>query len=133
MKFHLVILSIVCLMFFACKKERTCSCKVNTSGIRTTHSKSDAVSATINIGLPIPVPIPPVELIPAKDTTFIAPYNYTDENKKNYDKVSNGTMKKICQSAYEEDYTNNYSTVSPGTSTVTVSEAGTKKYTCEIK
>ena len=128
MKFHLVILSIVCLVVFACKKERTCICNVDTSGIRTTHSKSDAVSATISIGLPIP--IPPVELVPAKDTTFITPYNYSDENKKNYDNIANGAMKKICQSNYEEDYTSKYSTVSPGTSTVTVSEVGTKKYTC---
>ena len=133
MKFHLVILSIICLTIGACKKkeDRTCTCAVNTSGDRTTRSQSAGVSFTLNLGLPIP--IPPVEITPAKDTTIVSPFSYSDTQKTIYEDQTTSDIEKVCPISREETYSNDYKTVVPGSSTVTVSESGTKKYSCEIK
>ncbi|WP_317899617.1 hypothetical protein [Aurantibacillus circumpalustris] len=133
MKFHLVILSIVCLTIGSCKKkeDRTCTCAINTSGNRTTHSQSAGVSFTLNLG--IPIPIPPVEITPAKDTTVVTPFTYSDTQKTIYQQLTESEIEKVCPTSQEETYSNGYTTVVPGSSTVTVSESGTKKSTCQIE
>lgn len=131
MKNFFIIAIFSCLIFTGCKKDRVCSCSVETFGTKTTRSQSAGVTFTINLG--IPLPIPPIELSPAKDTTIVAPFIYLNSLKTNYTKVSKGAMKKNCPTSFEENFTDASTTIIPGTSTITINETGVKSYKCEIE
>ncbi len=126
MKFYLFVLSLVCLGFMSCKKDRTCNCTVITEGFKVTHSKT--AGNVINIP-----PLPPIEITPATDTTFTSPYSYSTTRKTNYNNVSKNTMNKNCATGFEEGFNDNSTNVTPGTSTVTITDSGKKKYTCKVE
>jgi len=126
MKFYFFVLSLVCLGFMSCRKDRTCNCSVTTEGATITHSQTAA--NVINIP-----PLPPVEITPATDTTVISPYNYNTTRKTQYKEVSKNTMNKNCPESFEEGFSDNSTNVTPGTSTITVTDTGKKKYTCKVE
>lgn len=124
---------VLAVFFISCKKERACNCEVTKTGTSTTRCQTAGITFSLNLGLPLPVPIPPIVVSPAKDTTIVTSFSYKNPQKLNYENVSKRTLKKICQSAFEEEYSDQSSSVIPGTSTVTTTEAGKKAYSCEIE
>jgi len=127
MKAKLAILFILSLLGSSCKKERTCNCTISESGNRTTHSKTAGTSISIIPG------IPPIELSPAKDTTFVSPYMYNNTAVAKYDKVSKGAMRKNCAANYEESVNEQEVNIVPGSSTITITQSGIKTYSCKIE
>lgn len=129
MKSYPIFISLLALLFIACKKERTCSCTVTTSGTITTHSQSAGITFSVNIG----IPIPPIEITTARDTTYTQSYGYVNTSKENYEKISKRAMKRNCPRTYEESFQDGGITIIPGTSTVTTSESGKREYACKIE
>ena len=124
MKFYLGVLIVFSLS--ACKKDRTCSCSIVTTGTTTTHSQT--AGNTVDIS-----PLPPIVIVAPTDTTFSTPFTYISSSKYNYDKVSKKTMRKNCASSSEENLMDGSTLVSPGTSTVTTTRKEKKVYTCTIE
>jgi len=104
-------------VFFACKKDRTCSCTVTDSGKSTTTAQFVA-----NIG-PIPVVL--------FDTSFTTSFSETDSRDIVYKKIKKGDAKKNCIS-YSEPYKENTYNSVPNFSLVTTRE-GTRTYDCKLK
>jgi hypothetical protein len=132
MKFYFSFICLLAIVFISCgKKDRVCSCTVATSGTITTHSQSSAITYSLNLGLPLP--IPPLEITQAKDTTIVTPVSYADTRTVNYAKISKRNMETNCPKTFEETYHDGSTTIIPGSSTVTATEAGKKTYMCEIE
>ncbi len=126
----------IALVLLSCKKERTCSCDVTTSGNVTSNAKSAGLSFTLSasqLGLPFPVNIPPIVIIASKDTTFVTPYNYGSTSKETYDKISTRSLKGSCPSSTEESINNASTQMVPGSHTVTSTNVGSRKSTCKIE
>lgn len=131
---HLSIASLVlAILFISCKKDRVCSCDVSTLGTRTIASRSASVTYSLNLPLPIPIPIPPLELIQGRDTTITSSFSYSNPKETTYDKVSKKMANAVCPATSEESYNDNYTTIIPGSATITVTENGRKTYTCKIE
>lgn len=122
----------VMILFAACKKERTCTCEITTSGNVSSHAVSNGLSFSIgNIGLPIP--IPPITIVAAKDTNFVTPYSYSSTSKETYDKISKRSIKGTCPSATEESINSTSTDIMPGSYTVTSTNVGTRTGKCSIE
>lgn len=126
MKFYVFALSIFCLTVVSCKKDRTCNCTVITSGVKTTHNQT--AGNTINIP-----PLPPVVIVPATDTTYSNSYSTSSRQITSYNKVSKKSMNTSCAASFEETTGDVSLILTPGTSTVTTTDAGLRKYTCKIE
>jgi hypothetical protein len=131
MKRSFFLIALLLFVISSCKKERTCSCRIESRGTKTVHNQSASVTVTLNL---IPgIPIPPVELVPAKDETSSNDYFFITTEKTSYDKIKKGVMKKLCQPDFSEDVFDSDVNVIPGTSTVTTTDQGKKNYTCKIE
>ncbi|PBQ32544.1 hypothetical protein CNR22_12435 [Sphingobacteriaceae bacterium] len=126
MKYYFRIATLLCLSLSACKKDRTCSCSITSTGSTITHSQT--AGNVINIP-----PLPPVVIVAATDTTFTTPFVYYSTTKSNYDKVSKKSMRANCASSSEEDLKDGSTLITPGTSTVTTTRSGKRVYDCSIE
>jgi hypothetical protein len=125
MKSYLIVFC-TCLVFISCKKDRDCNCTVNVSGTKLTHNQT--AGTTINIP-----PLPPVVVVAPSDTTYSTPYSYGETQKTSYHKVSKSTMNANCPTAFEETINDNSVNITPGTSTLTITDSGKRKYTCVVE
>ncbi|MBL7933872.1 MAG: hypothetical protein JNL60_18355 [Bacteroidia bacterium] len=126
----------VTILFTACKKERTCSCEITTSGSVNSHMVTNGLSFVIDgssLGLPFPINFPPITLAASKDTNFTTPYSYNSTYSETYDKTSKRSIKRACPSSTEESVNKSYTTIVPGSYTVTSNEVGTESGKCSIK
>ena len=126
----------VIILFTACKKERTCTCEITTSGSVNSHVVTNGLSFSIDgsaLGLPFPVNFPPITLAASKDTNLVTPYSYNSSYKETYDKTSKRSIKRSCPSSTEESINKSYTTIVPGSYTVTSNEVGTERGSCAIK
>lgn len=114
------------LFLISCKKNRSCTCTVNTAIQTTTHSQT----AGTTISIP---PLPPVVLTPASDTTYSSASDIVTSQKTDYHRVSKNTMNKNCASHYEETILDSSLVITPGTSTLSTQRSGTKTYSCKIE
>lgn len=126
MKFYLGLAALICISLSSCRKDRTCSCSITTTGSTITHSQT--AGNVINIS-----PLPPVVIVPATDTTFTTPFVYYSTTKSNYDKVSKKSMRRNCASSSEEEWRDGSTLITPGTSTVTTTRTEKRVYSCSIE
>lgn len=126
MKFYLGFTALICLSLSSCKKDRTCSCSITSTGSTITHSQT--AGNVINIA-----PLPPVVIVAPTDTTFTTPFVYYSTSKSNYDKVSKRSMHKNCASSSEENWKDGSTLITPGSSTVTTTRSEKRVYTCDIE
>lgn len=123
-------------ILLSCKKERTCSCNITTSGTINSRALSAGLTFTFGFnlpGLPIPVVIPPITIIGSKDTSFVTPYSYASTSKETYEKISNRSLKGSCPTTKEESIGYTSTDLVPGSYTVTSTNTGTKKSSCKIE
>lgn len=100
----------ICLVFYSCKKDRTCKCTVDTNGSTTTHISSADGSI---------------------DTTFFAPLVNSSETKIEYKEVTKKKAKFNCVSR-TEDFSDIYPFGVPGIASITTTNSGTRTYDCKI-
>ncbi len=116
------LLSVVALLSFSCKKDRTCTCTITKTGTSTTTGKAD------------------LELFPGfpttlADTSFVTSVNETQIIDKKIEMVSKRTAKNNCLS-YTEPYNETTLTSVPASSfnlSVIVTNKGDKHYDCKLK
>jgi len=116
------ILVVFTLVFFACKKDRTCNCTITKTGTSTTTGKAELI---IIPGFPTPL----------ADTSFVTSINETQSTDKKIEKVTKRTAKNNCIS-YTEPYNETTLTSVPSASfnlSITVINKGDKHYDCELK
>jgi hypothetical protein len=122
MKNSIVILFIVGITFFACKKDRTCTCTITNKGTSTTTGK---VSIELIPGLSAPL----------ADTSFTSPVYTRHVIDKKIIKSSKRVAKANCAS-YTEPYVETIPTSVPASSfnlSIIVTNEGVREYDCELK
>lgn len=115
-------LSVVALLSFSCKKDRTCTCTITKTGASTTTGKAELV---LFPGFPTPL----------ADTSFVTTVNETQAVDKKIEKVTKRTAQSNCVS-YSEPYNETTLTSVPSASfnlSITVTNTGTKHYDCKLK
>jgi hypothetical protein len=100
------------LVFISCKKDRVCKCTTTTTGTTSTQTKVD-------LGTPI-------------DTTIVVPLNVTSSNEITFYKVSKRKAKNNCFDK-SEDVNETTQNGIPGVLSINVTNAGKKRYSCELK
>ena len=107
----LAALLLLSVFFVACKKDRVCSCTVVTNGTTTTRASSTAAGI---------------------DTTIVTPLNSTNVVDATFYKVSKKSAKNNC---FDKSESINESTPNgiPGLVSVTITNKGTRSYSCELK
>jgi hypothetical protein len=118
MKKLILLTSLTSFIFISCKKDRVCNCSITTSGTTTTQANV-SISAG---GFPIPI----------ADTTFVAPLYKVDQNKITYTKVKKRVAKNNCFNKTENINESN-PTIIPGFLNVTVTNTGTRTYSCKLE
>ena len=122
MKKEILALSLICaIAFFACKKDRTCSCTVTKTGT----SKTTGKVSQVLFGFPVDL----------ADTTFTQPLNEITTQETQLRKVTKKTAKNNCYS-YSEPYKVKMPIAVPASSfnlVVEVTEEGTIDYSCKLK
>lgn len=111
MKTLTILLFSLSLLAISCKKDRVCKCTVVTTG--TTNTKTSS-------------------LLLGVDTTISVPLNTTNVNTVTYQDASKKLAKFNCSDRSEEvnESTNNGI---PGVVDVTISNVGTRVYSCELE
>jgi len=117
MKNYLAALAVLSIVFSSCKKDRSCSCTVTTSGTTTTHTQTTGFEP----------------FLPGTDTTTYQPLSSSNTLKQDYNKVSKKTMRGNCVAHSQESLNQNTSNTSPGIFTITTTDNGTKVYDCKIE
>ena len=121
MKNNLFIIAAIAIVFFACKKDRTCECTVTKTGTSKTNGKVEQ-----NLfGFPVAL----------ADTTFETKVNEIRSYDITMDKVTKKTAKNNCFS-YSEPYSEKTITSVPASSfnlSVVVTDEGVKDYNCKLK
>ncbi|MBA3679843.1 MAG: hypothetical protein H0W73_01445 [Bacteroidetes bacterium] len=115
------ILAAVALVFFACKKDRTCTCTVKKTGTSTTTGKAELI---LFPGFPTTL----------ADTSFVTDVNDVQTVDRKLEKVTKRTAKNNCIS-YSEPYSETTLTSVPASSfnlSVVVTDKGTKHYDCKL-
>jgi hypothetical protein len=110
-------------VIMSCEKDRTCSCTMTKTGTATT-------SAVITVSLTstlIPIPLPPITY----DTTFSSPVNESQTFDRKIESVKKKSAETNCIS-YTEPYVENTYNIVPNF-TMTTTNSGEKKYSCELK
>jgi len=118
----IVALTIITLAFIACKKDRTCTCTITKTGTSTTTASANIV-------------LFPGFTTPLADTSFVTPVNEKQNIDKKFEKVKKSAAKNNCIS-YTEPYLETVLTSVPASSfnlSVTVTNKGDKRYSCELK
>lgn len=121
MKNNLLIITVIAVAFFACKKDRTCECTLTKSGTSKTTGKVEQ-----NLfGFPMPL----------ADTTFETKVNDIQVYEIKMEKVTKKTAKNNCFN-YSEPYKEKTITSVPASSfnlSVVVTDEGTNTYDCKLK
>lgn len=110
MKYFLPIVALS-LLLVACKKDRTCKCTITTSGTTSTRATSEAAGI---------------------DTTIITPLYTTNQVETKLKEVSKKNAKFNCNDK-EENINESIPNGVPGLFSVTITNTGTRKYSCELK
>jgi hypothetical protein len=121
MKNNLIVLALIAVVVFACKKDRTCECTVTKKGTSTTQGKADMVFS----GFPLPL----------ADTSFETSVNEIQVYEINYQKVTKRAAKTNCIK-YTEPYNEKTVTSVPASSfnlSVVVTDKGDRTYDCKLK
>jgi hypothetical protein len=107
----LLFISTICLSLWACKKTRTCDCKIITSGTTTTLAQVEAAGI---------------------DTSIVTPLSTIEQRQTELRKVSKKQAKYNCLDKSESinETTNNGV---PGFLSISVTNKGTRNYDCELK
>lgn len=113
MKTKIIIALTSCLVFFliSCNKDRVCTCTVVTTGTTSTRTISDLLGT---------------------DTTVVIPLNTSNQNATTFSKVSKRKAKYNCfdkSEAINETTSNGV----PGLVTITITNSGTRSYSCELE
>jgi len=117
----IILFSILSLVLFSCKKDRTCSCTVTKTGTSTTNGHFEV---TVIPGFPV-----------TQDSSFVSQINDVQSVDKKLEKVTKQTAKNNCVS-YTEPYNETTLTSVPGTTvsiSITVTDVGNKRYSCKLK
>jgi hypothetical protein len=121
MKNNLLIIAVMAIVFFACKKDRTCSCTLTKTGTSKTQGKVE-----MSLGF-FPVPL--------ADTTFETKVSDIQTYDVSMKKVTKKTAKNNCFS-YSEPYKEKTITSVPASSfnlSVVVTDEGINEYNCKLK
>jgi hypothetical protein len=116
------VITIVALLAFACKKDRTCACTITKTGTSTTTGKAELI---LFPGFPTTL----------ADTSFVTTVNETQIIDKKIEMVSKRVAKNNCLS-YTEPYNETILTSVPASSfnlSVIVTNKGDKHYDCKLK
>lgn len=125
MKSSFLIFASACLLFISCKKDRSCSCTVTSNESTTIRNQTAGTSFTLLGNV--------ITLVPPSDTAVTTQKNYSNVEKKEYNKVSKKSMRANCPVSFQESDEDSYVSLTAGTSTVTTTRVVTKKYACEIE
>ena len=113
----------------ACGKERSCTCIITSTGVKTVRTISPPV--TFSLTLPLPVALPLFTVTPALDQTTNNPYNLQTTDVITYDRIKHKIALQVCVSTSEEKVNTSETNVT-GTSTVTTTDIGTRKSVCKL-
>lgn len=108
---HLLLIPAICLSLLACKKTRTCDCKIVTSGTTTTLAQAEAFGVDSSIVTPLST-IEQRQTDLRKVTKKQAKYNCLDKSESINETTNNGV---------------------PGLLSISVTNKGTRNYDCELK
>jgi len=130
MKTYLVIaVAAMACLIAACGKERSCTCTITSSGVKTVRTQSPPV--TFSLSLPLPMPLPNFTITPAVDQTNTNPYNIANTEIVTYDRIKYKVALQVCTSVSEEKVNTSETNVT-GTSTITTTDVGTRKRQCVL-
>ncbi|MCU0361459.1 MAG: hypothetical protein MUF75_12230 [Bacteroidia bacterium] len=111
MKNIILIASFFVLALMSCNKDRVCTCTVVTTGTTNTRTVSDLLGT---------------------DTTVTIPLNTTNQNSTTFNDVSKRKAKYNC---FDKSESINETTSNgvPGLVTITITNTGTRNYSCELE
>ncbi len=111
MKIYYPIVLIIALLSFSCNKDRVCNCTVVTTGTTSTRTISDLIGT---------------------DTTVVIPLNTSNQNVTTFNKVSKRKAKFNC---FDKSESINETTSNgvPGLITISITNSGTRNYSCELE
>lgn len=122
MKNRFVILLMIGITFYACKKDRTCTCTITNKGTSTTTGR-------------VSIDLIPGFSAPLADTSFTSNVNTRQNVDKKIIKSSKRVAKANCAS-YSEPYKEVIPTSFPASSfnlSIIVTNEGVREYDCELK
>ena len=111
MKIFQPVAIIFVFFLFSCNKDRVCKCTVVTTGTTSTRTISDLIGT---------------------DTTVVIPLNTSNQNATTFNKVSKRKAKYNCfdkSEAINETTSNGV----PGLVTISITNTGTRNYSCELE
>jgi hypothetical protein len=111
MKATTLIFCLFVLVLMSCNKDRVCTCTVVTTGTSSTRTISELIGT---------------------DTTVVIPLNTSNQNSTTFNKVSKRKAKYNCfdkSEAINETTSNGV----PGFVTITITNTGTRNYSCELE
>jgi hypothetical protein len=111
MKIKTVFAGLSLLVLISCNKDRVCNCTVVTSGTTSTRTISELIGT---------------------DTTVVIPLNTSNQNSTTLNDVSKRKAKYNCfdkTEAINETTSNGV----PGFVTITITNTGTRSYSCELE
>jgi hypothetical protein len=99
------------LLLMSCKKDRVCKCTVVTSGTTSTRTISDLIGT---------------------DTTVVIPLNTSNENSTTFNSVS---KRKANYNCFDKSEAINETTSNgvPGLVTISITNKGTRTYSCDLE
>jgi hypothetical protein len=111
MKNTILITCLFVLVLMSCNKDRVCTCTVVTSGTTSTRTISDLIGT---------------------DTTVVIPLNTSNQNSTTFSKVSKRKAKYNCFDK-SENINETTSNGVPGLVTISITNTGTRSYSCELE
>ncbi len=111
MKATALIICLFVLALMSCNKDRVCACTVVTTGTTSTRTISELIGT---------------------DTTVVIPLNTSNQNSTTFNKVSKRKAKYNCfdkSEAINETTSNGV----PGFVTISITNTGTRNYSCELE